>query len=256
MLSFHNTELRSSTDSLTHMSHSGRRTPQRRLAAYPAVNSPMIAVSTTNACSSAAGISSREDGQQMLKLHRHNLGRADAAMQHRLIQKHPEIRAGQNRLTAEPDGDLRLYLVRAVPAPGRKDRPRVVLGLEQPGDQQRFPPAHAGCLRLDLDPVREPPRNRPVRLPRDPREPHVQPVAQTGKHLRDPGRHVFGRRPRPSLGLDDHGPVKSQLPRELALTGLASGQPCAPQLLAQPHAGASLYPAHPRFLRVTGSWGR
>jgi len=49
-------------------------------------------------------ISSREDGQQMLKLHRHNLGRADAAMQHRLIQKHPEIRAGQNRLTAEPPG--------------------------------------------------------------------------------------------------------------------------------------------------------
>jgi hypothetical protein len=41
-------------------------------------------------------------------------------MQHRLIQKHPEIRADQNRLTAEPDGDLRLYLVRAVPAPGRK----------------------------------------------------------------------------------------------------------------------------------------
>ena len=41
--------------SLTHMSHSGRRTARRRLAAYPTVNSPMIAVSTTNACSSAAG---------------------------------------------------------------------------------------------------------------------------------------------------------------------------------------------------------
>jgi hypothetical protein len=55
MLSFRDTELRSSAGSLTLMSHSGRRTARRRLAAYPAVNSPMIAVSTTNACSSAAG---------------------------------------------------------------------------------------------------------------------------------------------------------------------------------------------------------
>ena len=55
VLSFRDTELRSSANSLTHMSHSGRRMPRRRLAAYPAVNSPMIAVSTTNACSSAAG---------------------------------------------------------------------------------------------------------------------------------------------------------------------------------------------------------
>ena len=37
------------------MSHSGHRTVRRRLAAYPAVNSPLIAVSTTNACSIAAG---------------------------------------------------------------------------------------------------------------------------------------------------------------------------------------------------------
>jgi hypothetical protein len=50
MLSFRDTELRSSAGSLTHLSHSGRRTPRRRLATYPAVNSPMIAVSTTNAC--------------------------------------------------------------------------------------------------------------------------------------------------------------------------------------------------------------
>src|SRR6476619_3197544 len=34
------TELRSSDGSLTRVSHSGRRTPRRRLAAYPAVNSP------------------------------------------------------------------------------------------------------------------------------------------------------------------------------------------------------------------------
>jgi hypothetical protein len=40
MLSFRDTELRSSAGSLTHVSHSGRRTPRRRLAAYPAVNSP------------------------------------------------------------------------------------------------------------------------------------------------------------------------------------------------------------------------
>ena len=40
MLSFRDTELRSSAGSLTHMSHSGRRTARRRLAAYPAVNSP------------------------------------------------------------------------------------------------------------------------------------------------------------------------------------------------------------------------
>ena len=55
MLPFRDTELRSSVGSLTPMSHSGRRTARRRLAAYPAVNSPMIAVSTTNACASAAG---------------------------------------------------------------------------------------------------------------------------------------------------------------------------------------------------------
>jgi hypothetical protein len=55
MLPFRDTELRSSAGSLTHMSHSGRRTAQRKLAAYPAGNSPMIVVSTTNACSSAAG---------------------------------------------------------------------------------------------------------------------------------------------------------------------------------------------------------
>jgi len=40
VLSFRDTELRSSADSLTYMSHSGRRTPRRRLAAYQAVNSP------------------------------------------------------------------------------------------------------------------------------------------------------------------------------------------------------------------------
>ena len=55
MLPFRDTELRSSAGSLTGMSHSGRRPTRRRLAAYPAVNSPMIAVSPTNACSSAAG---------------------------------------------------------------------------------------------------------------------------------------------------------------------------------------------------------
>jgi hypothetical protein len=40
----------------------------------------------------------------MLKLHRHHLGRADVAMQHRLIQKHPEIRAGQDRLGGHSGG--------------------------------------------------------------------------------------------------------------------------------------------------------
>ena len=55
MLPFRDTELRSSAGSLTLVSHSGHRTARRRLAAYPAVNSPMIAVSTTNACSTAAG---------------------------------------------------------------------------------------------------------------------------------------------------------------------------------------------------------
>ena len=55
MLPFRDTELRSSAGSLTHVSHSGRQTARRRLAAYPAVNTPMIAVSMANACSSAAG---------------------------------------------------------------------------------------------------------------------------------------------------------------------------------------------------------
>jgi len=38
VLAFRDTELRSSAGSLTGMSHSGRRTPRRRLAAYPAIN--------------------------------------------------------------------------------------------------------------------------------------------------------------------------------------------------------------------------
>jgi hypothetical protein len=66
----------------------------------------------------------------MLQLHGHDLRRADAAMQHRLIQQYPEVRAGQDRLAAEPDGDLGLYLVGTVPAPGRQNRPRIVFGLE------------------------------------------------------------------------------------------------------------------------------
>jgi len=151
MLSFRDTELRSSVGSLTPMSHSGTPDGAARAGRVPGGQRPDDRCQHDERLLERRWISSPEDGQQMLKLHRHDLGRADAAMQHRLIQKHPEIRAGQNRLRVEPDGDLRLYLVRAVLAPGRKDRPRVVLGLEQPGDQQRFPPAQAGCLRLDLD---------------------------------------------------------------------------------------------------------
>ena len=76
----------------------------------------------------------------------------------------------------------------------------------------------------------------PFDFPRDRREPDVQPVAQAGEHLRDPARDIFRRRARPGLGLDDHGPVKSQLTRELILTRVTSGQPRAAQLLTQPHA--------------------
>ena len=174
--------------------------------------------------------------RQVLDLHGHDLRRADTAMQHRLIQENPEISAGQHRLAGQPDGDLGLYLVSTIPAPGRQNRPRVVLGLQQPGDQQRLPPAQDRRPRLDLDPVREPPRDRPVRLPRDRREPYIKPVAQIGEHHRDPARDIFRRRTRPSLGLDNHGPVKSQPTRELILTRITSGQPRATQLLAQPHA--------------------
>jgi hypothetical protein len=64
MLSFRDTELRSSAGSLTHVSHSGRQTPDagRPGAGWPRTRrstAPMIAVSTTNACSSAAGSPSR-----------------------------------------------------------------------------------------------------------------------------------------------------------------------------------------------------
>ena len=42
MLPFRDTELRSSANSLTRVSHSGCRTPRRRLAAYPAVNRSVL----------------------------------------------------------------------------------------------------------------------------------------------------------------------------------------------------------------------
>ena len=71
---------------------------RRGLAAYPAVNSPDDHRQHDERLLERRWISSREDGQ-MLKLHRYDLGRADAAMQHRLIQKHPVIRAGPNRPT-------------------------------------------------------------------------------------------------------------------------------------------------------------
>jgi hypothetical protein len=82
MLYFRDTELRSSVGSLTYVSHSGRRTPRRKLAAYPAVNSPDDRCQHDERLLERRWISSREDGQQMLKLHRHNLGRADAAPTH------------------------------------------------------------------------------------------------------------------------------------------------------------------------------
>ena len=96
---------------------------------------------------------------------------------------HPQARgnrAGQDRLTGQPYGDLGLYLVSGIPAPSRQDRPRVIFGSEQPGDQQRLPPAQDGRPRLDLDPVAEPSRDRPIRLAPYLGEPYVQPVHSLG----------------------------------------------------------------------------
>jgi len=52
-LPYRDTELQFPRDHLTPESPSSAGKARRRLAAHPAVNSPMIAVSTTNACSGA-----------------------------------------------------------------------------------------------------------------------------------------------------------------------------------------------------------
>ncbi len=66
--------------------HPRRRTPPPRPAPASSGTAP---VSTQDRLRSL-------HVQQVLKLHSHDLGRADAAMQHRLIQQHAEVRAGQD----------------------------------------------------------------------------------------------------------------------------------------------------------------
>jgi hypothetical protein len=101
---------------------------------------------------------------QVIDLLPHHPGPADRAGQHPLVDDHPQQRRivlGEDGLPVHPGADQPADLVVTAGRVGRlQNGPRVLLGLQQPGDEQRLEPAQRGRFPLDLDPVAEPRRVR------------------------------------------------------------------------------------------------
>jgi len=151
-------------------------------------------------------------GDQPADLLAHHRGPADRPGEHALVDDHPQQRRclpGQDRLPVQPDTDQPVHL-----AIGRRrvrrgeHRPGIVLGLQQPGDQQRLEPAQRGRLALDLHPVTEPGR---VGLGAHERlQPGQQPAG--AQRLVGAGREVKAGRPAPGLHVrDERGAVRQLL---------------------------------------------
>lgn len=148
----------------------------------------------------------------MLDLLAHGRRIAYLPIQHRFQDDDTQFGTVQYRLACQPV--LQVYFGAGAVGLPCQHRPRVRLGLDQAGHQQRLEPADQAGTRLDVGPLREPARRaRPG------------PLRQVGKHVKPgagsarPRREYRVRRHRVSriLRPGDHGTRDVQLPRQLAM---------------------------------------
>jgi hypothetical protein len=80
-------------------------------------------------------------------------------VQDALVQDAPQlgrVRAVQHRLAGQPCGDLFIEVVQVPLGARAEDRPGVVLGLQQAGDDERLVPAQDRGLGFDVGPFLKP----------------------------------------------------------------------------------------------------
>jgi hypothetical protein len=73
-----------------------------------------------------------------VKLRPHDLAVADVPVQDALIQDAPKLRSFQHRLPLQPRGYLHVQVVLVATGPHGKNRPRVILGLQQSRHDERL----------------------------------------------------------------------------------------------------------------------